>query len=80
MGVDFWAFGGHWGVFLVPWGSILQSFGCLGPPFGLILALVRYRLPTKRPGTPGESAAERILRDFYNFWGHFGIPFGIKNQ
>ena len=25
MGVDFEAFGGHWGVLLVPWGAILQK-------------------------------------------------------
>ena len=80
LGVDFEAFRSHWGVFLVPWGAILQSFWCLGGLSGSLWALVRCRLPTRRPGTPGESAAERILLDFSNCWDHFGVHFGTKHQ
>ena len=38
-----------WGVFLVPRGTILDSFWCLGKPFGLTLGIVAVPLAPRAP-------------------------------
>ena len=49
LGVDLGPFGGHWGIFLVPRGTILESFWCLGGSFGVTLGGVAVPLAPKAP-------------------------------